>query len=84
MQVRVWVEADDVWEAVNKTQEACTCDGAPHDDDCAIVKEIFSEAGVQYVPRWAEAPKTKPYKGRPAYTAPYKDGKMIHDDKESS
>lgn len=45
----------DMWEAIRETHEelrtTCTCGGAPHDDDCAIVKGI--------APRWAREPESE-------------------------
>ena len=79
----------DVWEAVQKTQEVCTCGGAPHDDDCAVLSGIDMVPPVTVVgensvkePRWARPPESERKQQSlcgPAYTAPYKDGKMIHD-----
>jgi hypothetical protein len=77
---------DDVWEAVQETQQGCTCKGAPHDDDCAVVRNFGTKFRTMdvapNVPRWAKEPETKSYDAG-KFTAPYKDGKMIHD-KESS
>ena len=85
------LKGDDVWEAVQKTQEACTCRGAPHDEDCAVLTDYVNVPPTynkDHVPRWAKEPDVERKEADdlasgPRYTAPYKDGKMIHD-KESS
>jgi len=52
----------DMWDAVQKTQDVCTCKGAPHDDDCAVLKDwpvtVVGENSVEE-PRWARAPESE-------------------------
>ena len=53
---------DEAWEAVQKTQAACTCRGAPHDDDCQIVRDFVNVPPVynkDHVPRWAKEPESE-------------------------
>lgn len=48
---------------VEKTHRApvliCTCGGAPHDDDCAVLKDIDMVPPGSHVPRWAREPEAK-------------------------
>ena len=60
------MKGKDVWESVQKTQEACTCGGAPHDADCTVLKDYVNVPPVTVVgensveePRWARAPESE-------------------------
>lgn len=47
-----WSGMDVIEKTHRELQIDCTCEGAPHDDDCAIIKA--------FVPRWAKAPAKAP------------------------
>lgn len=55
----MWEEIDVTSTVIGDVETICTCKGAPHDDDCAVLKDYGTGTVPGNVPRWAREPESE-------------------------